>query len=302
MKRIFLVIGLLMALFTAGYGQFETQTQPYAAKIILPDKSEIKGEIVSENDKEIVIRSATLGLLTFQKTKVKKIVYLYKKGDTFPNPMPARYVLGHSAFGIPKGGLYLHSFFGSISQGLMYGITDNLSAEGGIGLFTAVFVGTPLYYGNLKYGFPIAKNLRGAVSIAHGEIFHLILGNVSSKLTTLNALLTYGDKERNLTFGLGYNEAIDYKSGWFQGSRSNSYRGMSYSLRGMTRVSNRLALITENWLLEEGLPTPLDIESSLLLSGGLRIMWRKTALNFLIGIGTETGEQGALLLDFSIKF
>ena len=287
-----------MALFTAGYGQFETP-QPYAARIILPDKSEIKGEIVSENDKEIVIRSEALGLLTFQKAELKKIVYLYKKGDPFPNPMPARYIAGHSAFNIPKGDLYLHSFFGYINQGLMYGITDNLSAEAGTSLF-ALPVGVLSYYGHLKYGFPIAKNLRGAVSIAHGGLFSGIIVNVSSKVTTLNTLLTYGNEERNLTFGLGYNEgSTDFLLGWIQGR--DAFRGMSYSLRGMTRVSKRLALITENWLLEEGLFTSFDIESSL-LSGGLRIMWRKTALNFLILINTEgTFEPDGLLLDFSIK-
>ena len=299
MKQLLLIISFLVALFTAGYGQFETQTQPYAARIILPDKSEIKGEIVSENDKEIVIRSETLGLLTFQKAEVKKIVYLYKKGDPFPNPMPARYVVGHSAFNIPKDDLYLHSFFGVYSQGLMYGITDNLSAEGGTSLGTLV-VASLSYYGHLKYGFPIAKNLRGAVSVAHGGMISLIILPFSSNMTTLNALLTYGNKERNLTFGLGYNEvSTGFSFGLIRG-RDGS-RGMTYSLRGMTRVSKRLALITENWLPGKGLSTPFDIES-LLLSGGLRIMWRKTALNFLILINTEgTFEPDGLLLDFSIK-
>ena len=288
-----------MALFTAGYGQFETQTQPYAARIILLDKSEIKGEIVSENDKEIVIRSATQGLLTFQKAEIKKIVYLYKKGDTFPNPMPARYMLGHSAFNVQKGGLYLHSFFGVYTQGLMYGITDNLSAEAGTSLGTLV-VGSPSYYGHLKYGFPIAKNLLGAVSIAHGGMISLIIIPFSFNITTLNALLTYGNKERNLTFGLGYNEGSSGVSfGWIQGR--GDFRGMTYSLRGMARVSKRLALITENWLPGKGLSNPFEIES-LLLSGGLRIMWRKTALNFLILINTEgTFEPDGLVLDFSIK-
>ena len=287
-----------MALFTAGYGQFETQTQPYAARIILPDKSEIKGEIVSENDKEIVIRSEILGLLTFQKAEVKKIVYLYKKGGTFPNPMPARYVLGHSAFNIPKGDLYLHSFFGLGSQGLMYGITDNLSAEGGTSLGTLVRA-APSYYGHLKYGFPIAKNLRGAVSIAHGGAVSIAHGGMvfpiigfSANITTLNALLTYGNKERNLTFALGYNEgSTGFSLWWIQGR--DGFHGMSYSLRGMTRVSKRLALITENWL-------PPGVRE-LVLSGGVRIMWRKIALNFLIIPDTKSGEQGLLLIDFSIK-
>ena len=203
MKRILLATSLLLALFTAGYGQSEIETQPYAARIIFPDKSEVKGEIISENDKEIVIRIETLGLLTFQKAEVKKIRYLYKKGGTFPNPMPARYVIGQSAFNIPKGNLYLHSLFGIVSQGLMYGITDNLSAEASTSLPGLLIEDLYLYYGygNLKYGFPIAKNLRGAVSLAH---FHLS-GYEYINITNLNALLTYGNKERNLTFGISYN-------------------------------------------------------------------------------------------------
>ena len=291
MKRILLIVGLLIASFTASYSQSETGKLGDNVTIVLFDNSEVKGEIVSDNDKEIVIRSETLGLLTFQKAEVKKIVYLYKKDGIFPNPMPARYMLGHSAFNVPKGGLYLHSFFGVVSQGLMYGITDNLSAEGGTSLGTLV-VGSPSYYGHLKYGFPIAKNLRGAVSVAHGGMISLMILPFSANMTTLNALLTYGNKERNLTFGLGYNEgSTGLLFGWIRGR--DGFRGMSYSLRGMTRVSKRFALITENWL-------PPGV-GELLLSGGVRIMWRKTALNFLIGIDTKTGESGPLLIDFSIK-
>ena len=285
-----------MALFTAGYGQSETEKRPYAARIIFPDKSEIKGEIVSENDKEIVIRIESLGLLTFQKAEVKKIVYLYKKGDTFPNPMPARYVVGQSAFNIPKGGLYLHSFFGIVSQGLMYGITDNLSAEAGTSLYFP-FIEAYLYHGNLKYGFPIAKNLRGAVSLAH---FHLSGYSDYTNITNLNALLTYGNKERNLTFGVSYNR---FSTNYFfmthitTNTVINTIYPTTFSLRGMTRVGKRLALITENLMLEG-----LGISSV-----GLRFMWRKAALNFLILIdnthGFMTANEGILpvIIDFSIK-
>ena len=290
MKRILLIVGLLIASFTASYSQSETGKSGDNVTIVLFDNSEVKGEIVSDDDKEIVIRSETLGLLTFQKAEVKKIVYLYKKDGIFPNPMPARYVLGYSAFNIPKGGLYLYSFFGVGSQGLMYGITDNLSAEAGTSL-RHLISGQLLYYGNLKYGFPIAKNLRGAASLTHLATFSQeTTTTLYANITTLNALLTYGNKERNLTFGLGYNEAtIDFSVAWIQGR--GDFRGITYSLRGMTRLSKRFALITENWLLGE----------ELLSSGGVRIMWRKTALNFLIGIDTKSEEFGLALIDFSIK-
>ena len=168
----------------------------------------------------------------------------------------------------------------------MYGITDNLSAEGGTSLVTLVRA-APSYYGHLKYGFPIAKNLRGAVSIAHGGMVFPIIG-FSANITTLNALLTYGNKERNLTFALGYNEGSTGFSWWWIEGR-DGFHGMSYSLRGMTRVSKRLALITENWLLPG--------VRELVLSGGVRIMWRKIALNFLIIPDTKSGEQGLLLIE-----
>ena len=288
-----------MALLTAGYGQSEMETQPYAARIIFPDNSEIKGEIVSENDKEIVIRGATLGLLTFQKTEIKKIRYLYKKGGTFPNPMPARYVVGQSAFNLPKGNLYLHSYFGIVSQGLMYGITDNLSAEAGIslpGLFMEDFLS--LYYGNLKYGFSIAKKLRVAVSLAH---FHLSGYSDYTNITNLNALLTYGNKERNLTFGISYNR---FSTNYFllrnaiTNTVINTIYPTTFSVRGMTRVGKRLALITENLIFGE---------LATLSSVGLRVMWRKTAFNFLVLIqnrlGSALGDEGIppVIIDFSIR-
>ena len=287
-----------MALFTAGYGQFETQTQPYAARIIFPDKSEIKGEIVSNNEKEIVIRSEALGLLTFQKAGVKKIVYFYKKGGTYPNPMPARYVFGQSAFNIPKGNLYLHSYFGIVTQGLMYGITDNFSAEAGTSLPGLLMEDFSLYYGNLKYGFPISKKLRGAVSLAH---FHLS-GYEYINITNLNALLTYGNKERNLTFGISYNRFnSDYLflRNTITNAVINTIYLTTFSVRGMTRVGKRLALITENLIFGE---------LGTLSSVGLRIIWRKTALNFLVLIENRIGPPRAnevifpVIIDFSIRF
>ena len=288
----------MVALFTAGYGQSETEKRPYAARIIFPDKSEIKGEIVTENDKEIVIRSETLGLLTFQKTEIKKIIYQYKKGGTFPNPMPARYVVGQSAFNIPKGSLYLHSYFGLATQGLMYGITDNLSAGAGISLPGLFMEDLFVYYANLKYGFSIAKNLRGAASFAH---FHLSGYSDYTNITNLNALLTYGNKERNLTFGISYNR---FNTDYFLLTNAttnaviNTIYPTTFSLRGMTRLGKRFALITENLIFRQ---------LGTLSSGGLRIMWRKTALNLLIVIDNRDGlaiaNEGILpvIIDFSIK-
>lgn len=298
MKQILLIVGFLVALFTVGYGQSETEKRPYAARIIFPDKSEIKGEIVTENNKEIVIRIESLGLLTFQKAEVKKIVYLYKKGGTFPNPMPTRYVVGQSAFNIPKGGLYLHSYFGIVSQGLMYGITDNLSVEAGTSLPGLFMEDLSLYYGNLKYGFPIAKKLRGAVSFAH---FHLSGYSDYTNITNLNALFTYGNKERNLTFGVSYNQ---FSTNYFLLTHAitntviNTIYPITFSLRGMTRVGKRFALITENLIFGE---------LGTLSSVGLRVMWRKTAFNFLVLIENRHGPAPSnemifpVIIDFSIK-
>lgn len=272
MRKLFLIPSLLILLFSMGFGQSTTGTPGNNVIVILLDKSEVKGEIISDNDTEIVIRSEALGLLTLQKTEIKRIIYLDNKGR-LPNPNPTRYFIGQSAFNLNKGEGYYQNIYGLINI-VGYGITDRFSAIAGTEIIS-LFNGAPILFTNLKYGFPIAKNLRGAASFSYLTSGGDLSGELN--LGSLNALLTYGNQEHNVTFGTGYALA--------DGEIDNTEL---LTIGGMTRLTNRLAFITENYLLLS--------EDEALLSGGLRYIAKKITVDLLIF------EGGIPAIDIVLKF
>lgn len=240
--------------------------------VILLDKSEIKGELVSENEREIVVSSESLGLLTFQRTELRKVIYLDDKGR-MPNPNPTRYFIGQSAYTLDKGEGYYQNIYGLINL-VSYGITDRFSVLAGTEI-VSLFSGSPILFTNLKYGVPISNKLQGAISFSYLTSGGDLSGDLN--LGSLNALLTYGNKEHNVTFGTGYALA--------NGEINNT--GL-LTIGGMTRLSRRLAFITENYILTS--------ESEALISGGLRYIGKKLTLDLLIF------EGGIPAIDIVLKF
>ena len=256
MNKFILVCCLLGTAFFSVYAQDDSrQSSPQMVIIYLEDKSEINGELISENDASIVIRSESLGLLTFQKNEIRRIIRLDPKGR-IPNPNPTRYFIGQSAYTLPKGEGYYQNIYGVFNL-VSYGVTDRLSLTGGLELIST-FSGNPLLFANAKYGVPVAPKLNVAASVSYLTIASSI-ADVS--LGTINGLVTYGTHEHQLTIGTGYAFA--------QGEIDNS--GV-ITVAGITRLTGRLALITENYLLPG--------ESSI-ISGGLRYIAKKVTVDLL---------------------
>ncbi len=254
--------------------QTQNETEPSGNQVIITllDKSEITGQLVSENDREIIVRSQSLGLLTFQRSEIRKIVYLDKKG-WIPNPNPTRYFIGQSAYTLNKGEGYYQNIYGLVNL-VSYGITDRFSAIVGTEIIS-LFSGSPIVFTNLKYGIPISKNLQGAVSFSYLTSGGDLSGELN--LGSLNALLTYGNKEHNITFGTGYALA--------NGEINDT--GL-LTIGGMTRLTSRLAFITENYVLTG--------ENDALISGGLRYIGKKLTLDLLVF------EGGIPAIDIVLKF
>ncbi|MDE0470803.1 MAG: hypothetical protein OXH57_02585 [Ekhidna sp.] len=275
-SKSFLTLSSLFLLVSLGNAQIKTGTSGNVGNnviIILHDKSEIKGELVSDGEEEIVVKSETLSMLTLQKTEVKQIIYLESK-DRLPNPNPTKYFIGQSAFNLSKGEGYYQNIYGFINI-VEYGITDRFSAIAGTEILTLLYVFAPIFFTNLKYGVPIAKNLRGAASFSYLND----TGSLDDELefASLNALLTYGNVEHNITFGTGY-----YAIG---GEIDNTELLI---ISGMTRLTRRLAFITENYLLPED-----DIA---VRSAGLRYIAKKVTVDLVIF------EEGIPAIDMVLKF
>ncbi|MBO6494152.1 MAG: hypothetical protein JJ978_01185 [Roseivirga sp.] len=257
MKTMVTMICLFLATINFTHAQEQSSSKDTQLVIVyLEDKSEITGELISENETEIVINSASLGLLTFQQSEVKRVVYLDGKGR-MPNPNPTRYFIGQSAYTHEKGEGYYQNIYGLFNL-VSYGITDRLSVIGGVELIS-LYSGNPILFANAKYGIPVAPKLNLAASVSYltvaGSLTELSAG-------TINGLVTYGSKEHHLTVGTGYafaNGEID-SSGVL-------------TIGGITRLNKRFALLTENYILTSG--------EEAIISGGVRYIAKKLTIDLM---------------------
>jgi len=237
------------------------QENPQMVSIELTDGSELIGELISINELEVVFQNQELGLLTFKRENIKRIVYLNDKSWR-QNPNPTRYFLGQSALNLPKGEGYYQNIYGLINI-FGYGVSDHFSVMAGTELVT-LFSGSPAFLTNLKYGRQIGSKLH----IAASGTYLFGLGDITSDLSlgTINALLTYGDQEHNLTVGTGFAFAEE------QFDQSGVL-----TIGGMTRISKRFSLITENYILTSG--------EDAIFSGGLRLINKKSTVDLLVTRG-----------------
>ncbi|PIQ49500.1 MAG: hypothetical protein COW03_04685 [Cytophagales bacterium CG12_big_fil_rev_8_21_14_0_65_40_12] len=236
--------------------------------ITLNDKSEIRGLLIEEDESKIVIQNDQLGLITFQKTEIKRIARLNDKGWS-ANPNPTKYFLGQSAYSLEKGDGYYQNIM-ALFNSVQYGFTDKLSGGLGVELIT-LSAGNPILYANLKYALPITDKFRMAVS----SNFLTLVDEGS--IGFLSGLATYGSTEHNLTLGAGYGIAGG-------GLTSDAV----ITINGMTRIARRFSLLTENYIL------PGNGEA--VNAFGIRLINKNNTMDFLLLEGQFP------LVDFVFKF
>jgi hypothetical protein len=222
--------------------------------LILNDNSEIRGSVVEEDDNKIVIQNDQLGLLTFQKSELKKINRLTAKGWQV-NPNPTKYFIGQSAFSLGKGEGYYQNIMALVNS-VQYGITDRLSAGVGVELISLTS-GNPIIFANAKYAIPVSDKFRFAAS---GNFLTLLdEGSIGS----LSGLATYGSVENNITLGAGYGIGGG-------GLTSDAV----ITLNGMVRIARRFSLVTENYILPGN--------DEIINLTGLRLINRKNTMDFML--------------------
>jgi hypothetical protein len=179
--------------------------------------------------------------------------------------------------------------------GVNYGLTDNFSvgvlasALPGIGLGNQLVAITP------KVSFPVSKTLSVGAGVLYARIPDFDSEFDGYGAGVAYGLATVGSADHNLTFGLGY--------GFTGGNTKEQGFGKSpvVVLSGATRVSKRLSLMSENYLITAG-------------SGGLgglygvRLNWARTTLgigSFYVAPFKSEGAFGYIYpvyLDLSLRF
>ena len=198
----------------------------------------------------------------------------------FPNPNSTRLFFAPTGQMLKKGEGYFADYE-LFFPGFAYGITDNLSIGGGVSIFPTG-VSNQVYYVTPKIGMSFGDQIH----LAAGLLFAGTGGNETSGGTggVGYGAGTFGDGDASVTLGLGY--------GFAGGDIESKPVAM---LGGEKRVSRRIALVTENYLL----PTS---DNNVVYSFGIRFMGEKLTTDLAIFNTSGSDIIGAPYVDFVFKF
>lgn len=239
------------------------------------DGNEYVGEIVLQTEKELKLRTQSLGTITLQLISIKKMEKVsfenIRNNEVWlENPEASRYFVNSSSYNLKKGEGYYQNVWVVFNQ-LTYGITDNFSL--GVGTIPVFLFGAdevPIWL-TPKVSIPVKED---ELALGAGAFMGTVLGEDSS-FGILYGTSTFGSREKNLTLGLGY--------GYVDGDFASA---PTVTLSAMIRTGKRGYFITDNYFLSTG-----DDTVGILSFGGRRL-WSNVALDYggIIPINGDTGD------------
>ena len=195
-----------------------------------------QGKILSQDEREYRIQTTTRGTLLIPKYSVASLEKVTAENMVlgqamWPNPHPSRYFYSPSALPMKKGTGYISISYFALFQA-QYALTNHLS----IGA-TTTLLGVPLMF-NAKLDKKLGKKLYGSIGGQIGKLTWL----ESSTLGVGFANLTYGSRESNVTFNVGY--------GFTNFTANNQYKDLPISTISFNqRFSDILSFVGEFWVL-----------------------------------------------------
>lgn len=208
------------------------------ATVILKDGSELVGEVILENDVQVVLESQSLGKVNILRQEINLIAYgVAFEGKAWRETLDdVRNIVGPgTGYNLPKGRGYYQNYMLFVNE-IYYGITDNFSLGAGVELVSLFdfFIDFPTVGIFPKFTIPVVENK------AHFGLGAILLSTPDTRsafdLNIFYGAFTYGPRGRNVSFGLGYvmNEG-----------EVNS--APVFSIGAQYRVSSGVALTTESW-------------------------------------------------------
>jgi len=248
------------------------------------------GTIIERNDKEIILLTEGktkfhIPIETIQDIRSIPSSHFHDGEYWFPNPNETRYLFAPSAFNLKKGEGYYQNTYLFINS-FNYGFTDNFSF--GVGFeFLSTFGSlggdfNPIFFLTPKYSMQVSENLRVGIGVLYGNVSDLVGG-----FGVGYGLATYGNQEHNATLGLGF--------GFFDGDFSTD---PVITISGMTRISRRISLVTENWFF------PADVYRGI-LTYGIRFFGESMSVDLALINNTDIATAfpiGIPYIDFVVKF
>lgn len=235
----------LLALPPPGPDSAASSTRLY--RVSLKDGSEFVGSILRSTTDSLTIRTGTNLTLAVSRRQVAELSELsgtfvdgeYRRSD----PNRSRLFFGPTALPVRGGYIADYEIFFPF---LSFGVADIVTISGGMTLFPGA--SEQLYYLAPKISIPLGSE---SVSLAGGVLYTNITSGETEGAGFVYGVTTIGSSSAALTCGLGFG----FAGGEFA-------KSPVVLIGGEARVSNSVALISENWI-----PTGSDVQ---LISFGFR--------------------------------
>ena len=257
---------ILSVLFsTTLFAQTNSYEKDQRVIVTMNNGAVYEGTVSNETDTELSLNTENANI-SLQKSELKKVELVNYEGDfLFRNSHGTRYFYSPTAIPLKKGEGYYQNMM-LLANTANVGITDNISVGGGFE-FISLIAGSPIFTVNTKFGIKVSDKLHLGAGVrtigVQGEFF-----------TTPYAVATLGTAETNVSIASGAN--------------INFIEGTNFSL-GPTvisashRVSNRISLMTENWIWgidNKFAGEVFDTKAIHLGMHGARIHTRKSTFDF----------------------
>lgn len=233
--------------------------------VITRDGNEFAGELLEETSAFVKLKTEVYGIVTIQKMNIKSMKDLgqdkIRDGVLWREHMQStRYFWQPSGYGLKKGEAYYQNVWILFNQ-FSVGLTDHFLLGGGILPFF-LFAGSPTpVWITPKGSIPVVKD---KVNIGIGGLFATVIGDQDLNLGILYGSATFGPRDRNFTFGMGYGY-----SGGEWASRP------VFSANFLSRVGARGYFVMENYILD------IDRQYGILsIIGGRSIIGRGAGLDY----------------------
>ncbi|MEP7346250.1 MAG: hypothetical protein ABI877_13340 [Gemmatimonadaceae bacterium] len=258
----------------------------------LRDGSQLVGRVerVTRDSVRIAIRSGPISVARGEVLEVREVPQSQvKNGDVrFPNPQSTRLLFSPTAFPMEKGSGYfsdIYLFFVSAQ----YAFTDRFSLGAGMSVFPLDNFADNLFYITPKYTIVDAPQVKlslggflGTAGLASDDLF--VDGN---SVGIFYGVGSTGTRDSNVSLGLGW--------GYVGGEIADQPVVM---LGAQGRVSKRVSLITENWIIST------NHQTDGVFSYGVRFLDPRISVDlaFLNPVKEEKKFPGFPFVGFAIHF
>lgn len=272
----YLQLAILICLCSICFAQnleFELNKQ---VELTTKSGSVLRGELI-KMDKEAIVVKTDFGESTVLKSEITTLDYLKKEYDsdrTNNSYSASHYLMTQSGFGLKKGESYYENIYIWLNS-YTVGVTDNFSLSVGAEIFSLLFSRFPVMFFTPKVSVPFKG---GAFSVSTTLV--TVPQEDFESAGFLQGAVTFGDYRNNFTVGAGM--GYTFSDGFED-------RIIPVTLSGMFALSDRLSMVSENWIVSSSGYTEG------IISLGLRIHSKSKNNSLNLALWRVTEDMGPLI-------